>query len=340
MRRIWGVLGTLMFVTAAQGAVLWNEHIGQWIIGSYSDDTGKFSHCGAGYPTNGVLLLFTIGADYSWRMGLSNEKWQLKQGSQYSVRYWIDANEPESGMAEAQSAQTVTILLKDNTSLFNNFRRGNTLFLSAQSANFMFNLKDSSRALTYLLDCVKAGGRKPTVVATSPNPFGPPAGNTTRDKTALDNARLAAEQAEAAILAANLISELGITGFKILRPDEMPKGWKADAMWRSDSAVGTVMVLPLVSDAGQIPPVIIASDAAGCKEAFASGSLPAESSTAVRRLFTRCSTGKDALVGFYSIVPRRAGGHYVIGTFSLGEEDAAKTLDLGVRQAIFRALPK
>lgn len=340
MRAMLALLGPLVIVSNAQGANLWNEQIGQWAIGAYSSDqSANLSLCGAGHiDGSGILLMFSISVKYNWSMFLTNKNWRLKSGNQYSVRYWVDTNEPEYGMAVATSPDTVTIPLKDDVALFNNFRRGNTLFLSAQNSDFSFSLKDSSRMLTYLLECVKAGGRKPPIVAASPNPFGPPVAPST-DKTTLDNAKLAAERAEATVLAANLISQLGISGFKILRPDEMPEGWKPDAMWRSDSSIGTVTVLPSASDSGEISPVIIAQDAKGCKRAFASGSLPAESGSPITRLFTRCGVGKDAFVGFYALVPRQAGGQYVIGTFSIGEEEAAKALDSGIRQAIFRALP-
>jgi hypothetical protein len=340
MRTMLALLGPLMVVSSAQGATLWNEQVGQWAVGSYStDQSTNFSHCAAGYVgTGGILLMFSISANYSWGMGLQNKNWRLKPGNQYSVRYWVDTNDAEYGMAIATSSDQVLIPLKDNVSLFNNFQRGNTLFLSAQNSDFSFSLKDSSRMLTYLLECVKAGGLKPPIVATSPNPFGPPVAAST-DRTTLNNAKLAAERAEATVLAANLISQLGISGFTILRPDEMPEGWKPDAMWRSDSGIGTVTVLPSASDSGEISPAIIAQDAKGCKKAFASGSLPAESSSPITRLFTRCGTGKDAFVGFYVLIPRQAGGQYVIGTFSIGEEEAAKALDSGIRQAIFRALP-
>jgi hypothetical protein len=282
-----------------------------------------------------------VNAQYGWSLGLANEKWRLKRGSQYSVRYWIDAGDPDYAMAVATSESAVEVVLKDSVPLFNNFRRGNTLYFSAQNMDFMFSLTDTSRVLTYLLDCVKGGGRKPIAVAATPNPFGPTTAPTTsRDKgSSSSNASLAAERAEATVLAANLLSELGTPGFKILQPDEMPAGWKSDAMWRSDAGLGTVDVLPKVADPAEMSAVIISGDAKSCKKAFASGSLPAGEGS-LTRLFTRCGAGKDALVGIYLVVPRRAGGIYVVGTFSLGEEDAGKALDASIRQAIFRALPK
>lgn len=335
-----GWLGSIGIIGSAQGTTLWNDRVGQWHTGAYSNEkTGTFTHSAAAASYNsGVLLLFSLGAKHNWSMGFANDKWRLKSGSQYSVRYWIDTGEPEYATAVATSEQAVEISLKDSIPLFNSFRRGNTLYVSAQNTDFTFNLTDSSRVLTYLLECVKADGRKPVVAASVPNPFGSPA--VTRDKGSSVNSTLA-ERAEATTLAANLLSALGTPGFKILQPDEMPEGLKSDAMWRSGAGIGTVNVLPSVTDIKGIPSVLISGDAKGCKKAFASGSLPAESGLSpLTRLFTRCGKGKDAIVGIYLIIPRRAGGAYVIGTFSVGEGDAANALDSDIRQAIFRALPK
>jgi hypothetical protein len=50
--------------------------------------------------------------------------------------------------------------------------------------------------------------------------------------------------------------------------------------------------------------------------------------------------GSDTTVGLYLIVPRKAGGIYVIAMYATGGEDAAETVDSGIRAAVFRALPK
>jgi hypothetical protein len=344
---IWGGFVALVLISSAQSATLWDERVAQWLVGAYSNEqTGSFNHCAASASyKSGVLLVFYVGADYSWAMTFANLKWSLKPGNEYSVRYWIDTNEPEYAMAVAKSTQMVDIPLKDSPELFNKFRRGYTLFVSAQSMDFQFNLTDSSRVLAYLLECVKSGGRKPVIsVATSSNPFAAPnapaPSTASRSAQPSADAQLAAERAEATVVAANLMSELRINGFKILRPEEMPKGMTADAVWQSDAAMGSVTILRSGTDAGAVPPIIISNDAKSCKKAFASGSLPPDTGSTVTRLFTRCGTGSDAFIGNYLILPRRAGGLYVIGTYTVGEEEASKALDAGIRQAVFRALPK
>src|SRR6266852_4192452 len=109
MRMIWGALGALVLVSSAESETLWNERIAQWQVGAYSNDkTGGFNHCAAAAGYNsGILLLFSVGTNYSWSMGFANDKWRLKPGNQYSVRYWIDTNEPAYAMAVAISPQSV-----------------------------------------------------------------------------------------------------------------------------------------------------------------------------------------------------------------------------------------
>jgi hypothetical protein len=242
--------------------------------------------------------------------------------------------------------------LKDSVELYSSFRRGYNLFVSAPSGDLQFNLTDTSRVLAYLLECARDKGRKPTISVAAPNPFASP--NTTATvasparpqapaaspRSAESDGQLAAERAEATVVAANLMSELRVSGFKLLRPEEMPKGMKADAMWQSDTGVGTVMILRAAPDLEAVPPLIISEDAKSCKKAFASGSLPPEAGSTVTRLFTKCGNGSDAFIANYFVVPRKAGGLYVIGTYNSGEEEAAKSFDPGIRQAVFRALPK
>ena len=52
------------------------------------------------------------------------------------------------------------------------------------------------------------------------------------------------------------------------------------------------------------------------------------------RTFTKCGEDKDAVTVFYFIVPRKAGGHYLIGTGSLGSDEPARQIESDIRQAV------
>jgi hypothetical protein len=86
--------------------------------------------------------------------------------------------------------------------------------------------------------------------------------------------------------------------------------------------------------------LLIGRDAQECKKAFASGAMPVEADSKIASLFTRCGLGKDAFVSFYLVAPRKAGGVYVIGTYGEEQEESVKTVDSGVKTAVFRAMPK
>ena len=66
MRKILGLVGALLFTSSAQSATMWNDHIGHWMIGAYSNDGGGgFSHCAAlASYQNGILLVFSVAKNF------------------------------------------------------------------------------------------------------------------------------------------------------------------------------------------------------------------------------------------------------------------------------------
>jgi hypothetical protein len=340
MRTILGFIATLFLVGSAQSATLWNEHIGRWLAGAYSSNQdGSFSHCAAtaDYNSN-ILLLFAVDKKFGWGMGFSSPSWHVKPGMHYNVSYWIDNGSAEYATAVVVGDGLVKVELKDSPELFNTFRRGNTLYVNAQGTTVPFNLTNTSQVLTYLLQCANNGGAKPApAVAAAPNLFGTPGTNTRpQPKPQVASGTAAAERAEATALAANIVSELGITGFKFLPPEQTP----ADAAWIADNAVGAVTVLPKVTDASEFGSVVIGRDAKECKTAYASGSMPGEGEGNLARLFTRCGVGKEAFISYYLVVPRKASGVYLIGIYGYEQNEKVSTMEAGIRSAAFRVLQK
>ena len=50
---------------------------------------------------------------------------------------------------------------------------------------------------------------------------------------------------------------------------------------------------------------------------------------------TKCGEGKDAVTVFYFVIPRKAGGHYLVGTGSVGTDEPARKTESDVRAAAF-----
>jgi hypothetical protein len=347
MRKILGLVGALLFVGSAQSATMWNDKIGNWSVGAYTFDNkvGGFSHCAAlASYQNGILLMFSVTKDFHWTIGFANPKWNIRPGTQYNVSYWVDNGPAEFATPTAIRDDLVLAVLPDNVALFNSFRYGHILYVKVRDTELdpiPFNLTSTSQMLTFLLRCAQSGGVKPSpAVVASPNMFGT---SKTAQATPTDTKSeppSVAQKAEATLFAANLVSELGITGFKFLRSDEMPKGITADAMWAAGKTFGTVNIIPTATDINAIGPILIGRDAQECKKAFASGAMPVEEDSKIASLFTRCGLGKEALVSFYLVAPRKAGGVYVVGTYGEEQEDSVKTVDSGVKTAVFHAMPK
>jgi hypothetical protein len=167
-------------------------------------------------------------------------------------------------------------------------------------------------------------------VASSPSP----APGSARDAT----------RAEATALVANVLSQSGIAGFRILPPNEIPKEWQAnDAVWTATGVVGTVIVLPPMSDPTleDIRSVVLVRDAKNCKGKFASGSLGNDPSAPANsaQLFTACDASDGSWTAYYTAIPRRAGGFYVFSEFGVGaNSQPAKSAETAIREAVYSAL--
>jgi hypothetical protein len=183
--------------------------------------------------------------------------------------------------------------------------------------------------LPALLRCVHANvNPQPATPTTAANSFvtAAPAksGSTARR-------RPASYRAEAVAFAANILGAAGVTGFRIL--DES-KDSDRDAIWVAPNTFGSVLI-----DAENPPSLIsattIALDSATCKSKFLSGAAPPDGNEKILRLFTKCGEGKDAVTVFYFVIPRKAGGHYLVGTGSVGTDEPARKTESDVRAAAF-----
>jgi hypothetical protein len=87
-----------------------------------------------------------------------------------------------------------------------------------------------------------------------------------------------------------------------------------------------------------IPAYLIGNEAKACKGTFFSGAVP-DDTTEIGRVFTTCQrSGDDTSTGYYLAVPQRAGGAYLIATYSAGSEQPAKEADAQLRAVVFKAL--
>lgn len=325
-------------------ATLSNTTIGNWLIGAYSNDqTGQFSHCAAGASYNsGLIMTFAVNRQYGWSLGLGNPEWVLRPNSRYPVAVTVDNIPALNATAVAIAPNQVEVPLADSVALFNAFRRGHTLKIYAAGRTFQFNLTNTSQVLPVLVACVHNHLAPSSVEATNPFEASPTTTLDGQSSASADSAR----EAEATSLIANILSQAGVSGFRIADV-ETAKKFNADAAWSADHEVGTVNVIAPDSklSAEDINAIVIDRDAKACTGKFVSGSMSEDIGRNGLRLFTACASNNRSVTGMYSIIPRGSGGYYVLSID--GEElpgqpsdDSLKNVDSEVRSAAYKVIEK
>lgn len=302
-----------LIAPAARAAVVYEKYVGAWMLGAYTnDETGQFSHCATSVPyRSGISLLFSIGANFRWRMGFVNVSWNLTAGDTYPIVYRVDNGSPITATARVQDKNFAVVDLLDSEALFSAFRRGYLLTVYAAGEVFYFDLKDSSRALAETLTCA----RTTTVAARTSNPF---LANTAVSSNSRSSAESKATlKTEAAAVTANLLSSAGVSGFQLL--DEVPKNLEIfHAMWIAPGLIGGVTVDGSAS-VEQALAVVTASATSQCKGRFASAKLPSSAGGAsIKTVCEESSEKVDATS--YTFLVRRKGGVYIFTTVEIDGE--------------------
>ena len=330
---MWAALAGLLAVCPGHAAPLKNFKVGAWNSGAYSDDQShKFSHCaGSASYNSGVIVTLIIGKTYDWGVAFSNPAWNLTPGADIDLAYVVDGGEPRATKAKAISNKQALIGFGGDSDRFKEFSRGYQLRVAAAKQVFTFNLTDTAKLLPALLACVTHQMHPaPALASTAAAAAVTPVAHRTDFK------------AEATVIAANLLSEAGVTGFRIAAPDEFPD-LKADAVWAATNVMGTINILPAVAakDLDDIRSSVIGVDAKACKGMFFSGSIPDDGKEQITRVFTTCQVKSASSTTYYLAVPRKAGGIYILRTMTAaGSEKPAKEADASIRKAVFSAVPK
>jgi hypothetical protein len=317
----------------AQGAQeLYRFKVGGWDAAAFAlDGTRRFRICAATASyENGTTIIFTVDRNYGWTLTLGNPELRLPLGQSYKVTISVDNDIPSVRTATAISANLAEIRLPATEEVFERFKRGRVLQVTdSTNRSLAFNLTDTSLMLPALLRCVHANlNPQPAAPTTAANPFvaAAPAKSGGTAKR-----RPPSYRAEAVAFAANILGAAGVTGFRIL--DES-KDSDRDAIWVAPNTFGSVLI-----DAENPPSLIsattIALDSATCKSKFLSGAAPPDGNEKILRLFTKCGEGKDAVTVFYFVIPRKVGGHYLVGTGSVGTDEPARKTESDVRAAAF-----
>lgn len=234
---ILSALISYLWATTAWSALMGQTRVYEWQVGAYSSDTnGLFSHCTASADyDSGISLVFAIGRNYSWSMGLMNPAWKLSLGDKFPVQYQVD-NEPIiSAAADVRGSNLVGIDLIDSAKLFNLFKLGRTLKIKAGEKIFRFGLNNSSKALDAAAMCTNA--KIAAENGGGPDPFG-----NTRN-AAQNSPQNDAAKVEAAAVTANLLSAANVQNFQVA--DTIPPGLEFfHSVWNAPGIMRTMRIDP------------------------------------------------------------------------------------------------
>jgi hypothetical protein len=320
-------------IAVAQGQTLRTFTVGPWQAAAYAYD-GRFARCAA--TTNyagGFTMRFSIDRQYRWNLGLMHRNWRLIRDEEFDVAFKIDDGNPIIARARALDSTRALIALASRAELFERFRRGRVLRITAGGEVLSFNLEGSSAMLAQLHDCVDRYVRPAATVAGSSSEKRPTIPNT---RATLENPTL---QAEAAVLLANVMSAANVSGYSMATPEEALKR-SAHAAWTAPSVVGSLLIIPVRRvDDPEIPGLVTGINATGCKGAFMSASLPSDGR--VVRVTTTCQPqGQPLRTSYYFGIPRPRGGLYLFITDAAsdgGREDVERADEM-IRQASLRTV--
>ena len=278
---------------------------GNW-LGERSFDAQGFNHCRITTSyVNGITLTFSLGANYNFGMFFYNSAWSLTKGDKIPLQFWVDRYPARNGTAIAGLPTMVYLDIEDTESLFREMRKGYLLNILAAGKSFKFSLDGTFVALKKMRECVN-------VTLAASNPGGARPQPRRSDLT----------DAQAISLAANLLSQAGLSGYRILDRSEFETTTlkNYDVVWMSDRTFGALQVFAPghASSAQMLSDAVTYNESQLCKDGFFSGrrTTPDETLKGAVRLYIGCAATGDIRV-YHTIVPRNNGGYFLFSHAAL-----------------------
>jgi hypothetical protein len=99
--------------------------VGNWKGGAFTNDaSGEFTSCSAFAPyRSGITLYVIISANMTWRLGFSNEGWNLTTGQKFPIVLTFDGQQPFNVSAAVIGPKLMAVELPDNSTLIDQFRK-------------------------------------------------------------------------------------------------------------------------------------------------------------------------------------------------------------------------
>jgi len=292
---------------------------GNWSGAAYTFETGEFSHCVIAAPyVRGETLFFSMTSDGHIVIGVTNPTWNMQVGEEIDVGIYVDKYSPDFAKAEVIEKTMARVILPASNSIVQKIRLGHVMRIDTVQGGLDFSLAGTAKALDRTLNCathhIRLSKTRPSVPGT---------------KEHTESPDLPIGRDELVIIMTNVLNQSGISGYKVLLKTEIPEELKFyPVVWTKDETIGTANVIRLSDQTiNDYSSLIVATDARGCAEDFASGTSPSSDKSAVR-IFTACATASSRMVLNYSLIQSgdlvfvfAAGGTYSLSQDSPDQSD-------------------
>lgn len=313
MTRLFSALIVLALTTISTPTISDSRpvfQLGNWQGERYYNENGSFTFCSIGSPyKSGIELDFVLYRDFNFAIGFFNDSWSLQEGEEFPLTFWIDRYQVRSGTGKALNSNLVFLDIEDTVQLFTELRKGYLLTVRAAGQDFQFSLRDTFRALERMRICVERGIAEGRSSTSSPI-------TQTFGGTASPSQEADIERAEAVQFVANMLSEAGLTGFKILSPSDYPSEAfdKYQVVWSNGGTLGALQVLApgLANTSSEVSDALTGIESRGCADGFVAARRNnfGEGQVQAVRLTIGCEAKDDAVV-YYSVYPRDNGGYFI-----------------------------
>jgi hypothetical protein len=324
------IFGLALTTSGFAAGPLMPVNVGNWHGGSYTDDsTREFTHCAvsAAYQSG---MVFTVGVskNYSWRLGFTNENWQLTVGQNIPVDLTFDGHGPYRVFAQVLQPTIVFMEMPTTSEIIKRFRKATQMTAFANGHVFPFVLTDTSIMLPALVRCVRDNTQvaEPARVVNKTSVAAPPPQRT----IASLNSGTPDLHDEALELATNFILGAKLDNPKIISKSETPVGYASfGADWKASGAAGSVRILAEQPEtkAIDVTAAVIGADAKECKGKFASArSSDMVDSEVIFRGFSSCEDSAGNRSVEYFVLPRKKGGFVlfsIVAAPSVGDPSTA-----------------
>lgn len=303
--RFWLIVGCLLaniFATPAIAESSYYASVRGWSVSYNARDVSCFA---ANQPnTHGTQLMFNWRhSDSSWWIALSNPRWKLKDGQRIPASIYVDRDLLVRRRMKVITPQTVVLPIikargNESSHAFDELGAGRLLRVRwSNGTETRMGLYGSRAALLKLSECA---GHVQRVAETRKKPH----------KPAVASYKVELVPRETSLVfVTNMFSKAGITGFQLL-PATDRESSHVVSYRLADGTLGSFSAIRgQTASADDRVAMVTSIFSKACMGTFASviEKLPSTDGTVLRRLSTRCSSGRSGSAVETTVIRRPDG---------------------------------